>query len=506
MGKIIGTGGSDREKEPKSFHLCSEQVCPEKTMNPDKSEESHKDRYGLLKNLRESFSDPSLSQDILRENGCALAEEYTAILQQLFQLAALSDTSQRKLLNADLKIREQQDELKKKNSHLKQEIARHIELKKQLQQRTEELTMINNRLARTIDELTRRNTEIQTLQQLGEFLHACESEEETFHVLISTCRRLFPSDAGYVSLMDDAMKSLSVVGFWGDSRYKELEFDQQSCWAVRRGKAHAVRDPQITPTCPHSGVSFEESALCVPMTAHGQMLGMMHLVIRWEENKRTEREREQIFEAKQHLFVSIADRYAMSLTDLRLRETLKTQAIKDPLTGLYNRRHMTASFEREISRARRHDDTLGVIMIDIDHFNVFNDTYGHDLGDRVLAEIGSFILKNIRDEDIACRYGGEEMIIILPGASLRNTHHRAEQLRTGIEELVVELYDEEHTVTASLGAAIFPKHGAVAEKVIKAADCALYQAKNRGRNRVVIADESPLLFCKERKKEEEDMP
>ena len=504
MSKIIGTGGNDREEEPKSFHLCLEQVCPEERMNPDNSEESHNDRYGLLKNLRESFSDPSLSQDTLRENGCALAEEYTTVMQQLFQLAAFSDTSRRKLLNADLKIREQQEELQRKNSCLEQEIAKHIELKKQLQQRTEELTTINNRLTRTIDELTRRNCEIQTLQQLGEFLQACESEEETFHVLISTCRRLFPADAGYVSLLDDSMKSLRVVGFWGDDRYKKLEFDQQCCWAVRRGRTHAVQDPRITPICPHSGISFEESSLCIPMTAHGQMLGMMHLVISWGETEFSERDREQIFEAKQHLFVSIADRYAMSLTDLRLRETLKIQAIRDPLTGLYNRRHMEASFQREISRARRHDQTLGVIMIDIDHFNVFNDTYGHDLGDRVLSEIGAFILKNVRDEDIACRYGGEEMIIILPGASLRNTHRRAEQLRVGIEELVVEMYDEEHTVTASLGVALFPEHGAVAEKVIKAADCALYQAKNRGRNRVVIADESPPVVCKDRKDEERE--
>ncbi|MCI5131316.1 MAG: hypothetical protein D3904_07275 [Candidatus Electrothrix sp. EH2] len=169
MSKIIETGGKNREEEPKSFHLCLEQVCPEQIMNPDKSEESNKDQYGLLKNLRESFSDPSLSQDILRENGCALAEEYTAILQQLFQLAALSDSSQRKLLNADLKIQEQQDELQRKNSRLKQEIAKHIELKKQLQQRTEELTMINSRLTKTINELTRRNTKSRPCNSWGNF-------------------------------------------------------------------------------------------------------------------------------------------------------------------------------------------------------------------------------------------------------------------------------------------------------------------------------------------------
>ena len=502
MGRIIGTGESDREEEPESVQLCLRQTTPGKIMKPDKPEEPYKDKYSLLENLRESFSDPSLSQDILRENGCALAEEYTAILQQLVQVAEASDTTQRKLLNADLKIQEQQEELKKKNARLEREIAEHIELRRQLQQRTEELTATNNRLTKTISELTQRNFEILTLQQLGEFLQACESEEETFHVLISTCRRLFPSDAGYLSLMDDSMKSLRVVGSWGDSRYKRLEFSQQQCWAVRRGKAHAVLDPRITPICPHSGVSADESALCVPMTAHGQVVGMMHLLIRSGKTEQTEKEQEQLFEAKQRLFVNMADRYAMSLTDLRLRETLKVQAIRDPLTGLYNRRHMEASFHREISRAQRHDVPLGVIMIDIDHFNVFNDTYGHDLGDRVLSELGAFILENVRDEDIACRYGGEEIIIILPGASLRNTHRRAEQLRTGIEGLAVELYDEEHTVTASLGIAIFPENGASIKEVIRAADCALYEAKNKGRNQVVIAVKSLPTSCKDK---DEDM-
>ncbi len=497
MGRIIGTGESDREEESEPVHLCLRQATPEKIMKPDKPEVPYKGKYSLLENLRESFSDPSLSQDTLRENGYALAEEYTTILQQLVQLADVSDINQRKLLNADFKIQEQQEQLKRKNARLELEIVEHIELRKQLQQRTKELTVTNNRLTKTINELTQRNLEIITLQQLGEFLQACESEEETFHVLISSCRRLFPADAGYISLMDDSMKMLRVVGSWGERSYKQLEFDQQRCWAVRRGKMHAVQDPQITPICPHAEVGLDESSLCVPMTAHGQVLGMMHLLIRPGEAKQTEREQQQLFEAKQRLFVNMADRYAMSLIDLRLRETLKIQAIRDPLTGLYNRRHMEASFYREISRAQRHDVPLGVIMIDIDHFNVFNDTYGHDLGDKVLREIGAFVQGNIRDEDIACRYGGEEIIIILPGASLQNTHRRAEQLRIGIEGLAVEMYDEEHTVTASLGVALFPEHGANIKEVIRAADCALYKAKNNGRNRVIIAEKALSVCCKD---------
>ncbi|MCI5180182.1 MAG: diguanylate cyclase [Candidatus Electrothrix sp. AW3_4] len=453
-------------------------------MKQDISEEPAQEQYSLLENLQRSFVDPSLSQDILRKNGCALAEEYTAILQQLVQLAAFNESTHHNLLNADIKIQKQQEELKEKNARLEREIAEHIILR-------EQLTKTNNRLTQTIDTLTQRNVEMRILQQLSEFLQACESEEETVHVLISTCRRLFSAEAGYLSLLDDATKILRVVGFWGDSSYKRLEFDQQQCWAVRRGKVHAVLDSQNTPICPHLRIATDESSLCVPMTTHGQLIGMMHLLICSEEAKHLKKtkpkEQTQFFETKQRLFESIADRYAMSLTDLRLRETLRVQAIRDPLTGLYNRRHMEASFQREISRARRHKQFLGVIMIDIDHFNVFNDTYGHEMGDKVLSEIGKFILENIRDEDIACRYGGEEIIIILPGASLQNTERRAEQLRQGIESLAVKMYDEEHTVTASLGVALFPEHGTTIKGVIRAADCALYRAKEKGRNKVLVA-------------------
>ncbi|XOF32402.1 MAG: diguanylate cyclase [Candidatus Electrothrix sp. YB6] len=460
-------------------------------MKTDSSQEPYQDKYTLLENLRKSFADPSLSPKMLRENCCVLAEEYTAVLQQLIQLSKRTDTTQDKLLSADLRIRKQQEALKRKNERLQQEITEHIRLKQELQQRTEELTAANSRLIATVEELARRNQEMQALQQLGEFLQTCESEEETYHVLTGTCRRLFPSDAGYLSLLDDAESQFRIVDSWGEITCDRQEFEQRQCWAVRRGKIHAVQNPKISPVCPHVKMSPEESCLCVPMIAHGQMFGMMHLLIRPEKTEHPERERERIFAAKQRLFSSIADRYAMNLIDLRLRETLKFQATRDPLTGLYNRRHMEASFQREISRAQRHKLFLGVIMIDVDHFNVFNDTYGHELGDKVLSELGKFLVEGVRDEDIACRYGGEELFIILPGASLENTHKRAENLRQGIEGLAVTMDGEEYTVTASLGVAAFPEHGLTAAEVIKSADIALYQAKNRGRNKVVVAPGRP---------------
>jgi diguanylate cyclase (GGDEF)-like protein/PAS domain S-box-containing protein len=162
--------------------------------------------------------------------------------------------------------------------------------------------------------------------------------------------------------------------------------------------------------------------------------------------------------------------------------------IRDPLTGLLNRLGMEDSFDRELDRARRKNESVGVIMLDIDHFKIYNDTYGHLAGDKVLCALGKFLLSFSRRYDISCRFGGEELLIILPGTSLEVACRRAEELRSKVEQL--EVRDNGnilHTVKVSLGVASFPNHGSTPMELIRAADAALYQAKAEGRNRVVVA-------------------
>ncbi|WP_237396900.1 GGDEF domain-containing protein [Okeania sp. KiyG1] len=170
---------------------------------------------------------------------------------------------------------------------------------------------------------------------------------------------------------------------------------------------------------------------------------------------------------------------------------MKIQSIRDPLTGLFNRRYLEEFLNRETYRAIRTEKPIGIIMIDVDHFKRFNDEFGHAAGDIILKNLGSFLKQNVRDYDIACRYGGEELIMILPGSSLESTAKRAEQIRKEIKQLSVE-YDGIllSSITVSLGVACFPEHGKTGEKVIQAADAALYQAKYEGRNRVVVAPNS----------------
>lgn len=150
---------------------------------------------------------------------------------------------------------------------------------------------------------------------------------------------------------------------------------------------------------------------------------------------------------------------------------------------------MEESLEREMRRAERSEQSLGIIMLDVDHFKRFNDTFGHEAGDVVLRELGQFLKSMIRSSDIGCRYGGEEFMLLLPEASIEITGHRAEQIRSGIKHLMLEYRRQAlGVVTLSLGVASFPQHGSTVEAVIRAADAALYQAKNGGRDQVIVAE------------------
>jgi diguanylate cyclase (GGDEF)-like protein len=176
------------------------------------------------------------------------------------------------------------------------------------------------------------------------------------------------------------------------------------------------------------------------------------------------------------------------LSNIRLRETLHDQAIRDALTGLYNRRYMEEMLDPQLHRARRTGSSIGFIMADLDHFKIFNDSYGHVAGDLLLQAVANRIRNVIRVEDIACRYGGEEFLIILPYASLKDTHTRALQILEEIRDISF-LYEGKQlgSMTISMGVSAFPDNGDDASILIRLADNAMYIAKNQGRDRVIIA-------------------
>jgi len=223
--------------------------------------------------------------------------------------------------------------------------------------------------------------------------------------------------------------------------------------------------------------------------AHGETLGILCLVT---EPNGLEGSQTWISEFNVKLAVSVAEQAALSFANLKLREKLRYQSIRDPLTGLFNRRYLDESLERELPNAIRKNRSLGVIMLDIDRFKKFNDIFGHDAGDTVLKELGDYLAKFIRRGDLACRYGGEEFTLILPECTLEDTRRRAEELRISFQQISIKHRDIVlGKVTLSLGVAALPDHGTTPAELLAAADGALLRAKEEGRDRALIAEVSP---------------
>jgi diguanylate cyclase (GGDEF)-like protein len=224
-------------------------------------------------------------------------------------------------------------------------------------------------------------------------------------------------------------------------------------------------------------------SVCVPLHAQGETLGIFHL------QSEPGSDMQDFDEDRQQLARMVADSVGLALANMKLRETLRQQSIRDPLTDLYNRRYMEESLERELRRSARNLRPVGVIMVDIDHFKRVNDAYGHEAGDAILQQLGRFLKRHIRGGDIACRFGGEEFVLILPEASLEQTARRAEQYRQDFNAMPLRYNDRAiESVTLSFGVASYPDYGDTSEDVLRAADAALYRAKHEGRDRVATAE------------------
>ena len=360
-----------------------------------------------------------------------------------------------------------------------------LELEDKVARRTAELSEANEKLEAWIKELEQRNREITTLSNLGDLLQACATPQEAYTVIAQSTKQLFPSDSGALFIFGESRNLLDAVAVWGDTPPDERLFSPDDCWALRRGRPYVVGDMQTGLLCGHVHRRDDIGAyLCVPMMAQGEALGVLHVLVGHPEVSEAW---ERLLEARQRLAPSVADHIALTVANLKLRETLRHLSIRDPLTGLFNRRYMEESLERELRRADRKGTSVGIIMIDIDHFKRINDTYGHEAGDTVLREMGVLLQRHIRGSDIACRYGGEEFTLILADSPLSVAQHRAEHLREEIKELHIEYRGQDvGTITLSMGVAAFPQHGATEQALLQSADLALYRAKAEGRDRVVV--------------------
>ncbi len=347
------------------------------------------------------------------------------------------------------------------------------------------LQQANDKLIRWVEELKQRNREMALLGEMNELLQACETLEEAYKAIGLKLPLLFPSCSGGLAAIDSFKNRVETVATWGKLPGSKPWFAPHECWALRRGRSHRVDNSPFSLFCDHlhPHPSPVES-LCIPMMAQGEISGLLYLISSHPG---------RLSEAKQQLARTVSEQIALALANIKLRETLHTQSIRDSLTGLFNRRYLEETLERELQRAHRQDQSVGIVMIDIDHFKNFNDTFGHDAGDAVLRQVGDLLMKNIRGSDIACRYGGEELTLILPDATLSETYRRAEQIREAIKNLVLEHRGELlGIITASLGIACYPTAGVTGDDLIRAADMALYRAKALGRDRVISAGSYPI--------------
>ena len=332
------------------------------------------------------------------------------------------------------------------------------------------------------ERLAQRSRELDLLNRMGELLQACVSEDEAYAVAGRFIGQFFPEDAGAVFVTAASHNLVEARATWGAPASPDWAiFKPEECWALRRGRMHVVEATSDGLLCSHLPQPAPRAYLCIPLIAQGESLGVLYLGARQPD--------ESWPEPQQRLASTVADQLSLAVANLKLRETLRNQSIRDALTGLFNRRYLEETLERELRRAERGGGKLGVVMLDLDRFKDFNDSFGHDVGDMLLREIGRLLQGVIRGGDVACRYGGEEFALVLPGADIDTTRQRAERLRDAARNLLVS--HRGHTVgavTLSAGTAAYPEHGITGEVLLQAADAALYRAKAAGRDRVVTAD------------------
>jgi diguanylate cyclase (GGDEF)-like protein len=328
-------------------------------------------------------------------------------------------------------------------------------------------------------ELQGRNQEMLIFKEFSSGLQASYQLEDAIHLITKFSSLLFSNSAGSIYLLNQ-QHMLEVAGSWGNETASKNLFIEEDCMALRKGYLYMYNPDDEVIVCKHKQ-NDSQLYVCVPLYSQNAVLGLLHIQL---SGKFISIDYATNLKMKAQ---SLGDQIALAITNIMLHEKLKYQSIRDPLTNLYNRRYLEETLSREINRAARKNLMLGVLMIDIDHFKYYNDMHGHDAGDNILKEVGSLIKADVRKSDIVCRYGGEEFVVVLLDTTATFYEEYAEKLREKIKAMSIKKNKSVmRTITISIGIAHYPAHGSSAEELIKAADMALYAAKNSGRNKVVV--------------------
>lgn len=324
----------------------------------------------------------------------------------------------------------------------------------------------------------RRNTQLQAGGEMLQALELAETLDEGAQIVALFFGRLLPTLSGSMYLYRNSRDILERQASWGAAHDPEV-LEPLDCWALRKGGQHLQEDAGAL-TCRHSQqAATGQPRMCLPLVTQGNVIGFITVSGADIGAHAGAVERAWVLQ--------LAEQVALALSNVQLRASLRHQSVIDPLTQLYNRRYMDETVKRELARAGRKGTPLALILIDLDHFKRVNDTFGHEAGDMVLRAVAHVLQQSVRGGDAACRFGGEELVVVLPECPLEHAAERADQLRRAIRALSLTVAGDALSVSASLGVAAFPVNGPSAEAVLQAADAALYAAKRGGRDRVVVA-------------------
>jgi len=314
---------------------------------------------------------------------------------------------------------------------------------------------------------------------LSEYLQSCQQLDEAYEIIEKHVPEILPNTSGAVYRMLNSKNLIRRTLSWGEHIPETENFQPRECWALRRGHEHKYSFGKTEPRCQHDTGGEVKTSLCIPMQAHGEIVGLLYV---------TSYGGGDLSQTKRQTAQRISEQISLATSNLELQETLREQSTKDPLTGLFNRRYFEDTFEREVARAERSEEPLSLLVLDIDHFKRYNDTMGHDTGDILLSHFAKILLGKTRKEDVAVRYGGEEFVFLMTRANTKLAEKRAKEISKAVKEMDITHKQESiGNVTVSIGVASYPEHGKTLADLLHVADKALYKAKADGRDRVVVA-------------------
>ena len=347
------------------------------------------------------------------------------------------------------------------------------------QRAAREAQRMNEDLARSVSALEENARESDLMTAARNELQLCVEVHQVYDTAAVSFSRLLPETSGCLYMINSSRNHVEVVSSWGEGSHDDFS-SPEACCALRSGQPR-WRQPGVSEIqCSHYTGTAPERYHCRPIIAYGNTIGLLYIQCESDEVIRQVNGR---MDAVRQLVQIVA----LAIATLNLRTKLENQSIRDALTGLFNRHFMQISLEREMVRAHRRKQIMAVLMLDVDHFKRFNDTNGHAAGDEVLKAFSQVFKNNIRAEDIACRYGGEEFTIILPDTSVKGACDRADSIVSAVSELKVRFGQQTFDgFGVSIGVAFYPGDGDTSDDLLQHADAALYDAKHNGRNQVSL--------------------